>query len=42
MKNIFLKPIGTVRDLGTPREWIGDALVMVAWAIIIIAALILL
>ena len=24
MKTIFPQPIGTLRDLGTPREWITD------------------
>ncbi len=24
MKSLFLKPIGTISDLGTPREWITE------------------
>ena len=42
MKTIFLKPIGTLRDLGTPREWIVEALGIVLCALVIIAALIIL
>ena len=26
MKNIFRKPIGTLRELGTAREWITEAI----------------
>lgn len=26
MKNIFLRPIGTVRDLGKPTDWLVDAI----------------
>jgi hypothetical protein len=37
VKNIFLKPIGTLRELGTARQWIGDAigiaLLMLLWLI---------
>jgi len=40
--NIFLKPIGTLRSLGTPRQWLTSALVITAWAVVIIAALFLL
>lgn len=30
MKQIFLRPIGTLRDLGTRREWIGDLIAVAA------------
>jgi hypothetical protein len=42
MKNIFLKPIGTLRDLGTPREWITEIVCMAICAAVLIAALIIL
>ena len=42
MKNIFPHPIGTLRDLGTPRQWLTDAVCLALGAAVIIAALILL
>jgi len=33
MKSIFPQPIGTLRDLGTAREWIVDAVCFVMSAV---------
>lgn len=41
MKSLFRKPIGTLRDLGTPREWTADTFLLVALIATIIAALFL-
>lgn len=40
MKNIFLKPIGTLRDLGTAREWITEFVCMAICAAVLVAFLI--
>jgi hypothetical protein len=37
MKHLFFKPIGTIRELGTPRQWTGDA---IGWLIIAAAILV--
>jgi len=42
MKNLFLKPIGTIRELGTPRQWTGDSIGLLAIAAAILVALIVL
>jgi len=42
MKHIFLKPIGTLRELGTAREWITEFVCMAICAAVLIAALIIL
>jgi hypothetical protein len=42
MKTIFLRPIGTVRGLGTRREWLRDAAGVALVATALILALILL
>jgi hypothetical protein len=41
MKNIFLKPIGTLRELGTPRQWITEAIGLLLCAALFILAYIL-
>jgi len=40
MKNIFPKPIGTLRELGTAREWITEIVCMAICAAAFILALI--
>jgi hypothetical protein len=40
MKNIFLKPIGTLRELGTAREWTTEILCLSICAAAIALALI--
>lgn len=40
MKSIFIKPIGTLRELGTVRAWIGEVVCLVVLAGTVIAALI--
>ena len=42
MKQIFLKPIGTLRELGTPREWITEAVCLLFCAAVLILAYIVL
>jgi hypothetical protein len=42
MKRLFLKPIGTLRDLGTPSEWISDVFALAALTGAVLAALIFL
>ena len=42
MKDIFLKPIGTLRELGTAREWITEIVCMAICAAVLILALIFL
>lgn len=39
MKSVFLKPIGTLRDLGTARVWLGETVCLVILAAMVIAAL---
>ncbi|HEV2692261.1 MAG TPA: hypothetical protein VG347_05140 [Verrucomicrobiae bacterium] len=39
MKNIFRRPIGTLRDLGTPLEWTADGLLLLCLIAAIVAAL---
>lgn len=39
---IFHRPIGTLRDLGTGRLWLGDVAFFVVLALLVIAALIFL
>lgn len=42
MKQIFHKPIGTLRELGTAREWIGEAACVLLCAAAVILAWIVL
>ena len=42
MKNIFLKPIGTLRELGTAREWITEIVCMAICAAVLLLAYIIL
>ena len=38
MKNIFIKPLGDLRTLGTRREWISDAVGLVLFFVILLIA----
>jgi hypothetical protein len=42
MKTIFHKSIGTLRDLGTKRQWVSGAVWMAVCAAVVVAALIIL
>jgi len=42
MKTIFLKPIGTLRELGTAREWITEFVCMAICAAVLLLAYIIL
>lgn len=42
MKSLFPHPIGTLRDLGTARQWITDAVCVGICVAVVILALIVL
>ena len=42
MKQIFHRPISTLRELGTAREWIGEAACILLCAAVLILAYIIL
>jgi len=37
MKSLFPHPIGTIKDLGTTREWVTEAACIALCALILIA-----
>jgi hypothetical protein len=41
MKRIFIRPIGTIRDLGAARVWILEFACMLAWVLVLAALLII-
>jgi hypothetical protein len=42
MKSLFPHPIGTLRNLGTPRQWLTDAIWMAICAAVLLLAYIIL